>query len=223
MKSSRHSGTLKDAGHIGSGLRSGCTLRRQNGREHSAEHAKQRIAGAAGRQAARTDAPPHRPLFSILRRSSLVPVRPAGLQQAEAPSSAAPPSARWRYRDPAASAGRPWRGKLLCRWLRASRQQLLQRAARDIRVGVETGGSEVIGMRNHAVAGVRRVADVAVFDVDVLAVADIGDADGYVLRARPVAWRRRGIKAAATIATKNGHAEWRGTKTKLMMTPRRMF
>jgi hypothetical protein len=37
-------------------------------------------------------------------------------------------------------------------------------------------------MRNHTVAGIRRVADVAILDIDVFAAANVGNADRYILR-----------------------------------------
>ncbi len=75
-------------------------------------------------------------------------------------------------------------GNLFGAGLGAGGQKLLERSTRDVGVGVEAGGREVIRMRNHTVAGVGSVADVAVFDVDMFATADVGDADGYVLRGR---------------------------------------
>jgi hypothetical protein len=48
-------------------------------------------------------------------------------------------------------------------------------------------------MRDHAIGGVRKIADIAILNVDVLSIANIGDADGNVwgrgLGASDVAWQ----------------------------------
>jgi hypothetical protein len=72
-------------------------------------------------------------------------------------------------------------GSLFGGRLLAGGQQFLESSTIHVGIGVHPGRSEVVGMRNHAVAGVGSIADVAVLDVDMLAIADVGDADGDVL------------------------------------------
>ena len=74
------------------------------------------------------------------------------------------------------------RGNLFCGGLLAGGQKFFQGAAGHGSVGVESRGREVVGMRDHAGGGVRGIADVAAFEVDVLAIADVGHADDDVLR-----------------------------------------
>src|SRR6202011_2966433 len=72
-------------------------------------------------------------------------------------------------------------GRLFGAGLLAGGEKLLERAAGHVAVLHEPVGKNVIGMANHAACCVGKIADVAVFNEQALAGANVGEAGGKVL------------------------------------------
>ena len=164
-------GAFKDAGHCGARLRPLFAGGGQDGGEHLAEGSEEGIAGARGGKTAGGDAAIDGAVF---RREGLLPRESAGAGF-----------------DGVVLIVRLFlvgvvgillaflegfrAGDLVRSWLLTCGKELLDRSSSHVGVLHEPVRHDVVGMADHAGAGVGCVPYVAVFDYEALAVTDIGD------------------------------------------------